>query len=97
MEGAIFTYTDITLSGNTFFEGNLVSNCATSLGGAIYLGLTTSAKIALLNATGGDIAFSGNKVGVDMTGVNPTGGTANSIHLDENKRFDITGGGQRLL
>ena len=95
--GAIDASSDLTLKGNTFFEGNLVSGGGSnSLGGAIYLNGDIASTATLDTGTGADtgaIAFSGNKINVDTPGgvVDDSSGDANSIHLTRNTRLDITG------
>ncbi len=75
--GAIYSNGDLSLEagGNTIFTGNLVSTS----GGAIYLkGSTLS-----LHAKTGDISFSGNKMGANLTAPDPSAtGTANSAYLN---------------
>jgi len=86
--GAIAVYaTNTTLDGNTFLAGNTTGMD----GGAILMDMFNVAT-ATLNASTGDIAFSGNKSGVDFTyPANPTGGNANSIHLIRNTTLQLQG------
>ena len=75
--GALLAFdSGISLSGNTFFIGNL----ANQNGGAI-----ATVGQAMLDTTDGNIAFSGNKSGVTFTENSPgifipSGGVANSIY-----------------
>ncbi len=74
--GAIFSYSILKLTANdtATFSGNLAGNA----GGAIYVRNSTLS----LYAKGGDITFSGNKMGVDFAATDPSlTGTANSIYL----------------
>ncbi len=86
----------LSVSGDTYFQGNLVSGGGTnSLGGAVYIDGGAGSFVSL-DAAAGDIAFSGNKIGVDTSDINaidPTTGTANSIHLQANTKLDLKGSG----
>ena len=87
----------LEVSGHTFFDGNLVSkdtsNSVGSFGGAIYIEVASGGTGTItLDADAGAIAFRGNKIDVDTTNpLNPTGGTANSIHMTGNTQLALTG------
>ena len=89
--GAISTGGSISITGNTFFTSNLASKS----GGAIAMYGASSLQTTL-DTTDGDIAFSGNKGGVTFTETSPgvftpSGGIANSIHLQLKANLNLTG------
>ena len=100
--GAIASSRVVALRGNTFFNGNFAAH----FGGAIYLGGNdSSAGTAELDASGGDIAFSGNtargKIGANgnmimradrVFGRRAADGGANSIFMGQGAALAISGG-----
>ena len=95
--GAIYTDGDLYLVGNTLVANNAVtatSSANESHGGAIYLWGSAMTSTATLNADTGPIAFTGNKVGVTVTNATLntwTGGSANSIHMEQRVSLHLTG------
>lgn len=76
--GAIYAVKNLTIGGNTLFQGNRASN----LGGAVYMEGSNVGTVTL-DATGGDIVFTNNN---DSNG-------SNSIYLNQRKELLISGSG----
>ncbi len=84
--GAIYSPGNVTISGNTVFQGNY----AGKEGGAISINAVNVATLTL-NATGGDIVFSGNLSNAVVNGSIVTG-TASAVSM-RNTQLMLTGAG----